>query len=244
VNIVLAFFLGGLALVLLVGYLGYVAAKKRREAFAAAAAQRGWTYTARDDSWAERFDGAPFGQGHGREVRNILQGTHDGRSFVAFDYVYRTTETSTGANGQMTSHEDSHDYSIVAVSTRTVLPHLRVTPEGMFGRLVGRMTGRDIELESEVFNRAFTVHCEDRKFATDFLNPRMMEYLLTLPRMAWDLRNGTLMFASPGQHSVEQVGGMLVAIDGILDRVPDFVWSDGGDRAEPGADGPPAAPTS
>jgi hypothetical protein len=244
VTIVFVFFLCGLALVLLVGYLGYVAAKRRREAFAAAAAQRGWRYTARDDSWAERFDGPPFGQGHRREALNILQGTHDGRSFVAFDYVYHTTETSTGANGQTTSHEESHPFSIVAISTGVVLPHLRVTPEGMFGRVIGRMTGRDIELESEQFNRAFTVHCEDRKFATDFLHPRMMEYLLTLPRMAWDLRNGTLMFASPGRHSVEEVGGMLTTIDGILDRVPDFVWSERGARSDPGAGGPAGAPTS
>lgn len=232
-TIIFAFFLVGLALVGLVGYLGYVAAKKRRETFAAVAAQRGWTYTARDDSWAERFDGPPFGQGHGRRAGNVLQGTHDGRSFVAFDYVYRTTETSTGANGQTTSHEESHDYSIVAVTTQAVLPHLQVTPEGMFGRWVGRLTGSDIELESEQFNRAFTVRCEDRKFATDFLHPRMMEYLLTLPRMGWDLRNGTLMFASPGQHSIPQVDGMLVAIDGILDRVPTFLWSDKGVAADP-----------
>ncbi|MEZ5191462.1 MAG: DUF3137 domain-containing protein [Nocardioides sp.] len=36
----------------------------------------------------------------------------------------------------------------------------------------------DIELESEDFNRAFTVTCSDRKFASDVLHPRMMEFLL------------------------------------------------------------------
>ena len=48
----------------------------------------------------------------------------------------------------------------------------------MIGRLIGRLTNRDIELESEDFNRAFTVSCPDRKFASDVLHPRMMEFLL------------------------------------------------------------------
>ena len=69
--------------------------KKRREALGAMAAARGWSWVERDDRWADAFDGQPFGSGHNRQARNILQGQHDGRPFVGFDYVYYTTETST-----------------------------------------------------------------------------------------------------------------------------------------------------
>lgn len=227
-SVLILFAVFGLGLVGLVGYLGYLSAKKRREELSALAAQRGWTYTERDDSWAERFDGAPFGLGHDRRAANILQGTYDGRGFVAFDFVYRTTETSTGPNNTTSTREESHRYSIIALSTAAVFPHLRVSPEGMVKRFFGRLTNSDIELESEEFNRAFTVNCEDRKFATDVLHPRMMEYLLTLRELSWDLRDGSLVVATPGTHSVAELDGALAATDGILDRIPDFVWKAAG----------------
>ena len=222
------FIVFGLGLVVLVGFLGYLSAKKRREELSALAAQRGWSYTPRDDSWTERFDGAPFGLGHDRRASNILQGSYDGRGFVAFDFVYHTTETTSGPNNTTSTHEQSHDYSIIAISTGAVFPHLRVSPEGMVKRFFGRLTNSDIELESEEFNRAFTVTCEDRKIATDVLHPQMMEYLLTLRELSWDLRNGSLVVAAPGRHTPAQLDGSLTAIDGILDRIPEFVWKAAG----------------
>ncbi|RNL79476.1 DUF3137 domain-containing protein [Nocardioides marmorisolisilvae] len=218
----------GFGLVGLVGYLGYLSAKKRREELAALAAKRGWTWTERDDSWADRFDDAPFGLGHNRQARNILRGTYDGRDMIAFDYVYHTTETSSGPNNTTTTREQSHGFSIIAIGTGARFPHLKVTPEGMVGRFFGRLTNTDIELESEAFNRAFTVNCDDRKFATDVLHPQMMEYLLTLPDLAWSTRNDTVMVVEAGQHSAVQLDASLKAIDGILDRIPDFVWKAAG----------------
>ena len=55
-SVVVLLALVGFALVGVVGYLSHLAAKKRREELSALAAQRGWTWTERDDSWAERFE--------------------------------------------------------------------------------------------------------------------------------------------------------------------------------------------
>lgn len=218
----------GLVVVGLVAYGGYLQAKRRREGMAALAQQRGWTYTERDDSWAERFDGPPFGIGSNRKAENIVRGLYDGRKFIAFDYWYSTLESS----GKSVRTE-RHPYSIIAISTQAVLPRLSVVPEGMFSRFVGRITGSDIELESEQFNRAFTVRCEDRKFATDVLHPRMMEFLLTVPHVGWTLRNGSLMIATPGQHDRAHLDGAMAVIDAILDLVPGFVWSSYGVSESP-----------
>ena len=161
----------GFAVVGLIAYLGYLAEKKRREMLQGVAAARGWTYVQRDDTWADRFDGSPFGLGHNRQAHNILSGQHDGRPFVGFDYVYYTTETSTDSQGRTTRREVSHWYSVLALRTVDGLPRLEVSPEGFFSRAIGKLTNSDIELESEDFNRAFTVECEDRRFAYDILHP-------------------------------------------------------------------------
>ena len=211
----------GLFVVLVVGIgvLGFLAAKKRREALASFAAARGWRYTQRDDSLTRRFEGRPFGQGYGRQATNVVHGTHDGRPMVAFDYQY----TTSSGHGQDRS-TDTHHYSVLALSLGTVLPALSVAPEGFFGRTVGRLTNTDIELESEDFNRAFTVRSPVRKFAFDVLHPQMMQLLLQWPDLGWRFEGDSMLVVSNGRHSLEEIDARLRVMDAIVDAIPDFVW--------------------
>ncbi|MGN6252735.1 MAG: DUF3137 domain-containing protein [Marmoricola sp.] len=222
-------FIGFLALVVLVGVLGYLQQKRRREAFAALAAARGWTYTRRDDAWVGRFGGRPFGAGHGRRAENVLSGDHDGRPFAAFDYSYRTTETTTDAQGHASTHERTHRFSVTAVQVGGDVPGLHVAPEGFLSRAVGRLTNSDIEIESEDFNRAFRVTCSDRKFASDVLHPRLVETLLAGHRdLDWRFDGGWLLTVDGGAHAVDAVEPRLQALDLILDSLPRFVREDFG----------------
>ncbi len=209
-----------LVIVILAAVLSWQAAKRRREEFAAVAHQREWTYTERDDRWCERFQGQPFGRGSDRRALNILGGTYDGRTFVAFDYRYSTHSTDSQGHSRTTVHP----FSVLALNVGVRFPSLAVAPEGFVSRMVGRITNRDIELESEDFNRAFTVTADDRKFASDVLHPQMMEYLLTMPDLGWELEGDSLVAVRAGSHTIQEVDAKLAAVDGIVDRVPEFVW--------------------
>jgi hypothetical protein len=228
-------FVAGLCLVALVAFLAHLAEKRRREQMGAYAATRGWTWTERDDRWCDRFDGAPFGLGHNRQARNVLEGTHDGRGFVAFDYVYYTTEHSTDSQGRSQSREVSHSYSVIGLEVGADVPPLQVTPEGFFSRAVARLLNRDIELESEEFNRAFTVTCPDRKFAYDVLHPRAMEYLLTVRDVAWRTTSGWILTIESGKHEVVDIDRRVAVVDRILDLLPDYLRRQYGIPEHPGA---------
>lgn len=223
--------IGGLIVVGLMAYGAHLADQRRREYISRAAASRGWTYVARDDSLAERFQGAPFEDADDCEVTNIVSGVHDRRRFTAFDLT--CTTRTIGADGK--SRTDVDEYSVIALSTKVVMPDLEVVPENLVGRLFGRILGTDIELESEQFNRAFTVTCDDRKFATDVLHPQMMEHLLTRPDLGWSLTSGTVLVATLGEHTLTDIEVTLRFVDGILDRVPSFVWKQLGTQ-DPGAE--------
>ena len=165
----------------------------------------------------------PFGRGHNRQAHNILRGIHDGREFVGFDFVYHTTETSTNAQGHTSSREVEHWYSVLALRTADGLPRLEVTPEGFFGRALGKLTNRDIQLESEEFNRAFTVTSDDRRFASDMLHPRLMEQLLRTRDVGWKIEQGWILTVEDGRHDVAEIDRRLAVVDGVLDAVPGFV---------------------
>lgn len=237
------FFVVVIAIAVGAAIYSYQQAKKRREEFALTASQRGWGYAERDDRWTSRFEGNPFGNGHDRRAANVVSGTHDGRSFIAFDYHYETTEHYTDAQGHSRTRTVNHDYSVLALDLGVAFPALWVTPEGFFSRAVGRILNRDIELESETFNRAFTVTCPDRKFATDVLHPQMMEFVLGFPEQGWSFRNGSLLMTREGRHSIAEIDHKLQAMDGIADRIPEFVWQ-GFRGPTPPAGASPMPPTA
>ena len=89
----------GLLVVGVVGYVSHVMAKKRREAFAAFAAQQGFSYQPQNHALAGQWAGTPFQTGDNRRVRNVLAGAYQGRQIVAFDYSYQT-HSSNGKGGR------------------------------------------------------------------------------------------------------------------------------------------------
>ena len=198
---------------------GYLQAKKRRDELAAYALSRGWRYEAEQPLLVDRFQGAPFGIGSGRSAGNAVYGQHDGREFVSFDYEYKTTSGS-GENKTTTTH----NFSVLAMSMGVSLPTLTVDPENFLERFVGRVTNSDIDLELEDFNRAFTVNCPDRKFASDVLHPRMMEFLLQHRDVGWRFERDSMLMVASGQRSIQQIDATLALMDQIADQIPEFVW--------------------
>jgi hypothetical protein len=217
-------FVAFLALIVVVAVVGYLRAKKRREGLAAYAAIHGWSYAEQDQTLLDRFEGAPFGTGEDRKAFNVLRGTAHDRPIVVFDYTYVTTSTTTDSDGHTRTERHTHPFSVMAVNTGGVMPALSVTPEGLVSRFFGRLTNSDIELESEDFNRAFTVKCPNRRFASDVLHPRMMELLLHWPELAWRFDADWLLAIRPGKHDIQEIDTKLAALDAILDNIPDFVW--------------------
>ena len=221
-----ALIVGGVVVVGAVAFVFWKIEQKRRQALAAFATSKGLRYKERDDSVVSRFTklGDPFDRGFDREARNVMSGKWDGRQAVAWDFRYHTWETKRDSDGHSRREKEDHNMFVVAVTSGHDFPDLSVRPEGFLGRTVGRMTGSDIELESEDFNRAFTVTCEDRKFASDVLHPRMMEALLGYRDIGWTFNKDWILAYEEGRHTLAELERRLGALDAVLDGIPEFVW--------------------
>src|SRR5262245_27795307 len=159
-----------LAIAGLTAYYNY----KRGQALMAFAVAQGWTYVDEAPEFVNRWDGDPFDDGDNRRTNNAMRGVYQGIDMVAFEYSYQTQPTGRKGVRPTTTHR----FSVVALLTQCRLPGLGVSPEGGISRFFGRLFNTDIQLESEEFNRAFTVSSDDRKFASAVLHPRTMEALL------------------------------------------------------------------
>jgi hypothetical protein len=202
---------------------GFVLDRKRRERIMKYCLARGWQYVGEDLTLVDRWSGDPFDQGDSRRARNVIRGNECGRDFVAFDYTYQTH--STDSQGRRTS--TTHNFAVYVVSLPAFLPTLEVSPEGIFGKLAGAVgLTSDIDLESEDFNRKFTVRAENRKFATDVLSPRTMQYLLTAPAAAWRITGSSMVRWGSGRLDPAEIVVATSVLDQVADGIPDFVWKD------------------
>jgi len=195
---------------------------KRLDEFERECRSRGWTYLASEDKLADRWLGTPFGHGGDRSATSVVLGKAWGRRFTAFDYSYETS-TGTGTDRQSTTHW----FAICVIGLPRALPGLEVAPEGAFSwftEAIGVTT--DVDLESEDFNRAFRVSAGNKKFASDVLTPRTMEYLLVATPRAWRIEGNELVSWRSGTVEPDDVVTTVELLDGVVKAIPSFVWKD------------------
>jgi hypothetical protein len=203
-------------------YFNYMAAKKRREAFAGLAAQQGWVYQPDNNALARQWEGTPFRSGDNRRVKNVLSGAFNGHQMVAFDYSYQTHSTDSKGRRRTTTHK----FGVVVLQLPGALPHLEVTHEGIFGAVANAIGFDDIQFESEQFNRAFRVKADDERFGHAVVTPRMMELLLARGEIGWRIEGNSLVGWDKGAHNPAEVMNRLSLLQQVVEQVPPYVWRD------------------
>ncbi len=223
---VLAVF-GGLVLIGGLVALGLYMAKKareRREAFAAWAAQHGFTYRpGRDRELAKRYAFLDkLRQGSNRYAEHVLQGVWQGREAAAFTYHYETH--STDSKGRRQTHH--HHFGVVLIELECEFPELRIHPENFFSRIGQALGFDDIDFESVEFSRAFTVRSPDKRFAWDFCHTGTMEYLLGHPKSAMELEGCTLAVFDGNRLDPHEVEGYLEHATHLRELMPPFIFKE------------------
>jgi hypothetical protein len=157
-----------------VAVYAYYAKLQRQKEMGALARNQGLAFSIQDpfDTLGEPF--ALLDEGDGRGVENVIWGFWHDLEIRAFDYWYY--EESTDSNGRRSKTYHRFDCVLFTVDARC--PRLEIAGENVLTRIADALTFRDIEFESEEFNRRFNVRGIDRRFATAFCDARMMEWLL------------------------------------------------------------------
>jgi hypothetical protein len=205
----------------LFGYLAYLDKKRRREMFLWIAAKLGLRYDEEDpfDTVDLPFD--LFQQGDRRGAENVLSGKDAGVPVRLFDYYY--VVTSTNAQGHSTS--TTHKFSCVIGEIDADCPHLTVEREGAFAFIARHLGFHDIEFESDEFNRAFKVNCEDKKFAYAMVDPRMMQWLMEEGAVAQYETMGPLVLCYTDRCKPEEYENLLEVFRRYRAHVPAVVAS-------------------
>ena len=207
-----------LAVVGLSLYGRYYFTKKRREALARVAASLGLEYSP-EDSYG--FDGLPFklfDMGDGRGTENVLSGTWQDIALSEFDYWYYDQSTDSKGHTSRTYHK----FSCVLTELPIDAQPITIGRESVFTRLADHLGMQDIQFESESFNRAFNVKCDDKKFATDLVDARMMTWLESADEWSFELAGQYLLCYSDRLKPTELIP-LLGTLKAFRDHVPRVV---------------------
>lgn len=212
--------LGGVLIVLLIVYLSYQAKQRRKAGFIQMAHQLGLTYSPTDAFGLLGYPFALFQRGDGRGIEHVVYGNWQEVHVIAFDYWYYD-ETS---NGKTTSRT-YYRFDCVIVPVEADCERLEIGPETFFSKLAEALSFRDLQFESEAFNDAFKVSCEDAKFANDLIDARMMQWLLAnASGYAFELIGNRVLVAGP-KIDPFALTELLGVGRGFVQHVPKVVYS-------------------
>lgn len=172
----------------------------------------------------DRFNSAAvpfrlFREGDGRRIQNMMWRETDGHPRV-FDFGFFRRHRDSNGN----TYDNWRWFTCALAQHNGKWPELRVTKERVVDRAGQALGLPDIELESEAFNRTYVVQCEDPKFATDLLDPQMMEFVLGTKGMVNFETKGRFLLLTTSHLEADAMVGLLGVAEGFVARVPPMVW--------------------
>jgi hypothetical protein len=159
-------------------------------------------------------------QGSNRYAYNIMSGTYREHPVLMFDYHYETR--SSNGKGNSTTHH--HYFSCFILILGRAFPELKIGPEGFFSKIAQAFGFDDINFESHEFSRQFCVRSSDKKFAYDFCNPRMIEYLMRYPGITIEIENQALAVCTSGTIAPSLIKAGLDQLIELRERMPDYLF--------------------
>ncbi|MCA8939334.1 MAG: DUF3137 domain-containing protein, partial [Planctomycetes bacterium] len=106
--------------------------------------------------------------------------------------------------------------------------HLHIEPKSNTIATIDAATQESIRFESHEFTQAFKVHCKDKRFAYDIVNPSFMESLLQSPSVEVYLCTGLLLVNATDSNelSVESCKQLFSVGQGVLRSLPRHILRD------------------
>jgi len=195
-------------------------AQRGRDA-ATIAADAGLRFESLDPFDCTRIAFQLFLKGDGREATNVMwRDADDGHMYRVFDFAYYEEHRDEYGRVTRTYHRSSCALALVG----SAWPDITVGRGGVLDKMVDAITGSKIDFESEEFNRLFSVHCGDRRFASALLDPQMLEFLLrTRGELSFELKGRWLLVWSDPVPP-KYMPGLLRVAEQFVQHIPKVVW--------------------
>jgi len=166
-------------------------------------------------------------KGSRRYALNVISGQSQGHSVTIFEYHY---QRYFNCKSYEFSKYIEHNYiSYFVLDLENEFPVLTVKEERPASKVLARIAdalGRgDIDFESYEFSEKYDVRGKDKKFAYDFCNTRMMEYLLKRQSVPIEVEKSALAIYFPEVINKVDIKPRLEHLVNIRSRMPGYLFA-------------------
>jgi hypothetical protein len=202
----------------------FVQRQKRREGLAMFALQNKLEFSREDPFGLTDYGFNLFSLGEGRGCENVIWGDWHGLAIKQADYWYYTESTdSKGHRSRSYRH-----FSIAVTDLPAFVPQVCIEKESLMTRLADALSFRDLEFESEEFNRLFQVRAADPEFAYKLVDARMMRWLLSTEGSFGFEVNGSRMLVWCDRLRATALVPRFGSVALFRDHIPRLVWTEYG----------------
>lgn len=153
---------------------------------------------------------------------NVIAGSYEDRNITVFDYRYKSGNS---VWFWAPSWNRPKYLSFVIVKLEKAFPELTIAREGFFSKMGQAIGFDDIDFESNEFSENFVVRSKDKKFAYDFCNAKMIDYLLDRSVAAIEVEKKALALGDsglPSSFTLEQYINHLLKIRSLM---PNYLFA-------------------
>ena len=201
---------------------GIRAGKKRRDDMTLLAEKLGMDFShERNYRMADRFSFLDkLRQGSNQYAFNLMSGIFQNEQITVFDFHYETY--SNDSKGRRQTHH--HHFSFFILELSKYFPELTIAKESFFSKIAQAVGYDDIDFESHEFSKKFVVRSKDKKFAYDFCNAQMIDYLLGHPDINIEVDQNMLALGFDACLKVEEIETRLKQLIEIRSLIPDYLF--------------------
>ena len=181
------------------------------------AAARGWSVEKRMKDWETGWAISPLSNLKNVTVSPGALGAHGsvlvGVAYLEGDSAIASAELKTFAS------------RMAIAEIGVALPSMTLVSQGLREEILKLLGGRDLDVESEDFNKAWRVKTDDPRGAHGVLSPRVIEYLIGAPQkgVAIQLDGTRIVMWDDGTNASIDLGARARIIEGLVDRMPGFL---------------------
>lgn len=206
--------------------------RRHRQDLTRRAARHGLRYFPEDPFGLDRLGMPLFEDGDQVTFSNVLLGEWQSLPFKAAELTSYTRQLNTKGQFELVKQSE-YAVLVVELDLRMWMPWVILTPETRLTRAKAAIGVHDIQFESGEFNARFYVRSEERRFAYQLIDARMMQHLLDTKDspFRYEVRGSRLLVALPRDRAnviLEQVFPLFAAASGMAERIPRVVWSEFG----------------
>lgn len=156
--------------------------------------------------------------GDSQQEYNIMVGDLEGFRLIMFDFKY---ETGVGR------FRRAHHVSFAALNKNMDSPRLLIRPQSLLDGVKSKLVSKDIDFESDEFNRTYYVESKDKKFAYDVIYQKMMEFLLE--KRGWgsgwriEMLGPTIMVGNGSMLSPDEFIDAMSFLQGFVRLFPEYL---------------------